>query len=92
MHGLIVAPGNRYLDPIDKTQIDLVCGRPRFGQAAEFVVIGQRQQFDAIPLGAPDYLGRRQQAVGYGRMAVQISVKRFHAAKNSSIICATCCG
>jgi hypothetical protein len=48
MHGLVVAPGNRYLDPVDKAQPDFVRGGPRLGQAAEFVVVGQRQQFDAV--------------------------------------------
>jgi hypothetical protein len=48
MHGLVVAPGNRDLDPIDKAQPNFGRRRARLRQAAEFVVIGQRQQFDTV--------------------------------------------
>jgi hypothetical protein len=48
VHGLVVAPGNRYLDPVDKAQPDFIRGGPCLGQAAEFVVVGQRHQFHAI--------------------------------------------
>jgi hypothetical protein len=69
-----------------------VRGGPRLGQAAEFVVVGQRQQFHAVGLRAPHHLRRRKQPVGHGRMAVQIGIERLHAAKNSSISAATRCG
>jgi hypothetical protein len=85
MHGLIITPGNGYLNTIHKRQTDLICHRPRFGQSAKFVVIGQGEQFHAVLLRAADDLSRAQQAVRDRRMAVQISIEWFHAVKNSSI-------
>jgi hypothetical protein len=55
MHGLIVAPGNRDLDPVDKAQPNFIRRRPRFGKPTEFVVIGQRQQFDTVFPGAANH-------------------------------------
>ena len=46
-----------------------------FGQAADLVVIRQRQQLHAIAMSTPDHLTRGQRAVRDGRMAMQVDIQ-----------------
>ena len=64
----------------DKAHACAFCGGARLGETADFVVIGQRPHVDAALRRALRDGSGRQQAVGVGRMAVQIVAKHSCAA------------
>ena len=76
MHRLVVAPGHRNLRAVEELHAQGVGLGARLNQPADLVVVGQRQQFDAVAMGATHHGGRREQAVGNGRMAVEIGVQK----------------
>lgn len=66
------APGTGQFDAVD--QLDTEPGRRRMGfrQALQGVVVGQRQQPDALLMGSLHQGGGRENAVGGGTVAMQI--------------------
>ena len=68
------APADRYLHAVDETQAQSGSLGTRFGQAANLVVIGERKNIDAVAHRAPHQFGRREQAVGRCRVAMQVIV------------------
>ena len=85
MHGLIVAPGDRYLDTVDKVQMQVRRRRTSFGKPAKLIMVGQGQQLDAVVVGTSNHVGRGQQAIGDRGMAMQVGVQGLHVERNSSI-------
>src|ERR1039458_3795413 len=67
-------PANRHLDAVDETQALCLRLRARFGQAAEFVMVRERQDVDAIAGRALHQRRRRKQAVGSGGVAMEVVV------------------
>jgi hypothetical protein len=70
------APGDRDFHPRHEPDAALVCGRLRFREAGQVVVIGERQDTDAVRGGAAHQRGGREHAVRRGGMTVQIEVLR----------------
>ena len=67
-----LAPAHRELCPGNQAQVRFASLGLSFGQPGELVVVGEGNHVDS-PLGRPPDEGRgRQQAVGVGRMAVEV--------------------
>ncbi len=88
VHRMVVAPGHGNLRAIGESETQFRRHGGRLGQSADLVVIGQRQEFNAIGMSPKDHVGGCQQAVGDRRMTMQVSVQ----ARNSSMILATTSG
>jgi len=69
---LRTAPLDRNFNAIHETHPCRIRCLTRLRQPAQRVVIGQRQQFNAIGDSPPDQFGRRQDAVGGGGMTMEI--------------------
>ncbi len=78
MHRLVIAPGHGNFSAGNKTQPQPSGCLNSLSQSADLVVVGQRQQIDVIGPRTFNQGGRRHQAVGNGRMAMQVRVLRVH--------------
>ena len=64
------------LDGRDDAHAEALARLDRLGDAADGVVVAQREQLDAGLGGALDDLGGRQGAVGVGRVGLQVKARR----------------
>jgi hypothetical protein len=71
----VCVPAHRYFDRVDNPKPRVFRRGVRFRQAAQYVVIGERERFHSARRGALDQRGRRQHAVRPRRMAVQIEMR-----------------
>ena len=80
MDRLVIPAGHGDFDAAHKAHAQrLRLGRRR-RQPTDFVVIGEREQFDTVAMGPSRHFGGRKQAVRDGRMAVEVGIERFHPA------------
>src|SRR5690606_41004975 len=74
VYGLVVAPGHGDLDAADELHAELDGDIARLGDAGGFIVVGQRDQFDAMCMRTSHHVGRTLQPVRVVRMAMQVCV------------------
>ena len=72
------------LDGRDDAHARALARLDRLGDAADRVVVGQREQLDAGLGGALHDLGGRQGAVGVGRVGLQVEAQRHRAERMRS--------
>ena len=67
-------PGYRELRAGDELDTFIRRGRARFGKTRDLVMIGQRENVDAVKRGATNDIPWRQHPIGIRRMTVKVSL------------------